>query len=101
MHFRLEIAAVRVAGIARQAPPHFHRWYALRENRHAIPRSLAVPDRAVSNLAQRNGGKRVVGRFELLQAHDVRPFLRDPGNELTEATADAVDVVSGDLHALR
>ena len=50
---RLDIAAVAVVGIARQAAPGLDRLAAARQDRDAVPALLPVPDRAVAGVADR------------------------------------------------
>ena len=48
----LDVAAVQVVRIARQAAPRLDRLRAPREDRDAVPALLAVPDRAVARVAR-------------------------------------------------
>jgi hypothetical protein len=48
---RFYVAAMRVAGIARQAAAGFHRLGAAGEDRHAVPALLPMPDRAATSSA--------------------------------------------------
>ena len=54
---RLDVAAMRIVGIARQPTPYLDWVGAAREDRDAVPRGLAVPDRAVPRLAKCGCGK--------------------------------------------
>ena len=47
-----------------------------------------------SDLASRN---LVVGRLQLLQAHDIRLCLVDPSKQHLEATIDPIDIIGGEL----
>lgn len=60
---RFEVAAVGIAGVARQAAAYLQRLAVAGEDGDAVPRRLALPDRAVSGLLQRRGGKRASGVF--------------------------------------
>src|SRR5690606_7335060 len=95
---RLDVAAVRVVRIARDASPALDGLLALREDRDAVPRALAVPDRAVAEGLDRLDRKRLVRRFQLLEAGDVGRFLLEPLEETGQPGAYAVDVERCDLH---
>src|SRR4051794_20260954 len=45
---RFDVAAVRIVRIARQAPADFHRLGGPRQDRHAVPAFLPMPDRAIT-----------------------------------------------------
>ena len=57
-----------------------------------------MPYGAVSRCADGHDRKVFIRRFELLQASNVRLLLLEPCEEMTEPSADAVDVEGGDLH---
>ena len=42
-----------------------------------------------------------VGGLQLLQAHDVRLGLRQPGEKIGQPAIDVIDVEGGDLHGVR
>src|ERR1700674_1126722 len=63
---RLEITALLVGRIPRQAAVRLHGLRVLREDRHTVPRLLPVPDRAVARLAQVRGRKARVDGLQLL-----------------------------------
>ena len=98
VHRRLDVAAVRVVGVARQAAPGLDRLGAAREDGDAVPALLAVPDRAVAGLADRGFREPLVRGLQLLQADDVRLGLRQPAQQHRQAAVDAVDVEGGDPH---
>jgi hypothetical protein len=57
-----------------------------------------MPDRAVTGSTERGRRKLVIGRFQLLQADDVRrPFLQPP-EHIGKPPVDAVDVVGRNPH---
>ena len=72
VHRRLDIAAVRVIRIARQAAPGLDRVGTSREDGDAVPALLAVPDRAVAGAPDRGLRELLVRRLQLLQADHVR-----------------------------
>src|SRR6185295_12262030 len=67
-HFRFDVAAVRIVGIAGQTAADLDRVRALRENRHAVERGLAVPDRAITCSADGDDREVLIRRFQILQA---------------------------------
>ena len=72
-----------------------------REDRHAVPRRLAVSgDRvaAVCELVAEQLGERVVGELGLLQADDVRLALVEPRQQPRHPLLDRVHVPSRDSH---
>jgi hypothetical protein len=89
---------MRIVGIARQAVAGLHRLGASREDRHPVPALLAVPDCAVAGGPEYGRRKFLVGRFQLLEADDIRSCLFQPRQQIGEATVDAVDVVRRDPH---
>ena len=100
VHRSLDVAAMRVVGIARQAAPAFDRLASVGEDRDPVPGRLPVPDRAVArpfDLGDRECGIR---RFEFLQAGDVRLFLLQPRQQRGQARADAVDVEGGEFDGI-
>jgi hypothetical protein len=64
---------VRIVGIARQAAAGLHRLGAAREDRHAVPALLPMPDGTVTGRAERGRREFVIGCLEFLQTDDVRP----------------------------
>lgn len=97
---RFEVAAVGIAGVARQAAAYLQRLAVAGEDGDAVPRRLALPDRAVSGPLQRRGGEARVGRLQFLQADDVRRFPLQPGQQRGQPGLDAVDVEGGDLQGV-
>ena len=94
---RLQIAALRIVVGARQAAPNFHWVGALGQNRHAIPRLLAVPDGAVTGRTDLVDRKAFVHRLQLLKTRDVGRFARQPRQQRLQACAHTVDIECGDL----
>jgi len=100
VHRGLDVAAVQVVGIARQATPAFDRFAAMGEDRDPVPRCLPLPDRAVArpfDLGNRECG---IGRLEFLQAGNVRLLLLQPRQQRGQARADAVDVEGGEFDGM-
>jgi hypothetical protein len=95
----LEVAALVVGGIARQSAPPFYGLRALREDGDAVPRALAMPDRAVARSANVAARKSRVERLELLEAGDIRRLFLEPEEQVRQAPADAVDVEGRELDA--
>ena len=88
----LDVAAVRVVGIAGKADaPQFGR-VALRQDRDAVEALLAVPDRAVAGRLDVGDRQRFVGAFQLLQADDVGLLALEPFEQARQARADAVEL---------
>src|SRR5215218_5888209 len=89
---RLDIAALRVLGVARQPTPGLGRIGAPGEDCDAIPTLLAVPDRAVAGVTKGRRREPLLRRLQLLQADDVRRGLGEPAQEHRQTAVDAVDV---------
>src|SRR5690606_17510218 len=85
----------RVAG---QPAPGLDGIDAARQNGHAVPALLAVPDGAVAGFADGVDGEFLLRRLQFLQAGDVGPGLLQPAQQHGQPAVDAVDVVGGDLH---
>jgi hypothetical protein len=72
-----------------------------REDRHAVPRPLAVGGdlvAAAGELVPEQLLERVVGELRLLEADDVRPPLVEPRQQPRQALLDRVDVPGDDAH---
>ena len=82
LHGRLDVAALRVGRIARQCGAGQHRLGAARQDRHAVPRFLSAPDRAIAGLLDRRGGEFAIRGLELLQADDVGLRRPQPGEQV-------------------
>src|SRR5271163_3375218 len=95
---RLDVAAVRVLGIAGQAATTLDRFAAAREDRDAIPAFLAMPDWRVAGFADRRFRKFFLRRLQFLEARDIRFEFGQPAQERRKPSADAVDVEGCDLH---
>ncbi len=95
---RLQIAAMRVFGIAGQTAAELRRLGAAGENRDSVPALLPMPDRDSRGGADRGGGKFLIGRLQFRKTDDVRRGLFQPGQQVREPAVDAVDVVGRDLH---
>jgi len=95
---RFDIAAVRLIRVVWQAPARLNGLPALLQDGDPIVGTLTVPDGAVSRAANRELGKGFVGCLELLQADDIGRFPRQPVEKRRQASVDAVDVESGNLH---
>ena len=94
---RLRMREARRAGESRHhvVQPH------AREDRHPVPRRLAVNGdgvAAVGELVAEQLGERVVGELGLLQADHVRPPLVQPRQQPRHALLDRVDVPGRDSH---
>src|SRR5580704_375334 len=95
---RLDVAAVRVLGIARQAATTLDRFATARENRNAIPAFLAMPDWRVAGFADRRFREFILRCLQFLKAGDIRFEFRQPTQECRQPSTDAVDVEGCDLH---
>jgi hypothetical protein len=78
----LDVAAVHVIGIPGPTAAGLDRLGAARQDRHAIPALLSVPDRALARRTQRRRRKFLVGCLQLLQAHDVRRRFFEPAQQI-------------------
>ena len=70
----LNVAGLRVLGVAGQIGAGDDRLATARENGNAVPRFLPAPDRAIARFLDRCLRKFTVRGFELLQADDVGPL---------------------------
>ena len=96
----LDVAALRIVGIARQVGAGDDRRRSAREDCDAVPALLAAPDRLVAGLAQRIGREFRVRGFQLLQADDVGFCPAQPFDQVRQAAPDIVDVEARDLHGV-
>jgi hypothetical protein len=92
---------VRVVRVARQADAAQRGRVAASEDGDSIEALLAVPHGAVTGRLDIRDRKRLIGAFELLQAHDVGLFALEPFDQTRQARANPVEVVAGELHARR
>ena len=76
----------------------FYRRHAARQDGHAVPAFLAVPDGLVAGVAQGRFGEVLLRRLQLLQAGDVGLRFLQPLQQGRQAAVDAVDVEGGDAH---
>ncbi len=93
-----------VTGLPGEEDSEESRWIEAdaREDRHAVPRGLAVGGHLVAALRELVGqevGERVVGELRLLEADDVGPALVQPRQEPRDALLERVDVPGRDPHA--
>jgi hypothetical protein len=96
---RFDVAAVYVVWIARQAAADQRRLAGALQDRHPVPGFFPMPNGAITSRADRGCRKFLVGRFEFLQARDIRRGVPEPIKQIGEASVDAVDVVGRDPHA--
>jgi len=90
---------VRIIGIARQAAADQRRLAGALQDRDPVPGFLAMPDGAITGIADRCRREFLVRRLQLLQARDIRRGVPEPGEQIGDASVDAVDVVGPDPHA--
>ena len=65
---------------------------------HAVPRTVAVVSRLISEAFEEACRERVVGKFGLLQAQDVRLDIRHPSLDERQARPQGVDVPGCKAH---
>ncbi len=97
MHRGLDVAALLVAVVAGQPTPAFDRIGPARQDCHAVPRFLAVPDRAISGGTNGIGRKTGIGGLQFLQADDIRRLALEPFQQCRQAGANAIDIERGDF----
>ena len=95
---RLDVAAVRIIWIPRQAAPRFCWRFAARKYSDAVPALLAMPDRALTGFPDRGLGKFIVRRLQFLQAGDVWLCFGELAHQHRKAAIDAIHVEGRDLH---
>src|SRR5690606_14922139 len=71
----------------------------LRQDRDAVEALLAVRLDVIAERLDLEAWKAFVDRLDLLQADDVGIALLQPGEQIVDPGADAVDVPGDDLHA--
>ena len=98
VHRSLDVARLLILRIAGQRMAGQHRLATLPQDRHAVPCPLTHPDGFIACLAQRCPREAAMLRLQLLQAHDIRFRLVQPGDQVVEASIDVVDVECRDLH---
>ena len=86
----LDVAAVRVIRIARQATTRFHRRLVARKYSDTVPALLAMPDCAVTGFPDCGLGKFIVRGLQLLQTGDIRLGFGQPAHQHRKAAIDAV-----------
>src|SRR5271166_5439085 len=95
---RLDVTAVGIIRIARQAAPRFDGIGPAHQDGNAVPAFLAMPNRAITGVADRPFRKLVLRRLQFLQAHDVGRGLVEPAQEYGEPAVDSIDIEGGELH---
>jgi hypothetical protein len=70
-----------------------------RENRHAIPGTLALPDGAITQGPKRTLWECPLLGFQLLEANDVWLGFAQPSHQVVQTLVDVVDVESDDLQS--
>src|SRR5271166_5049842 len=95
---RLDVTAVGIIRIARQAAPRFDGIGPAHQDGNAVPAFLAMPNRAIAGVADRPFRKLVLRRLQFLQAHDVGRGLVEPAQEYGEPAVDSIDIEGGELH---
>jgi hypothetical protein len=79
---RFNIAAVGIVPIAGQTAAGLDRRGAPREDRDAVPAFLPMPDRVIAGRVEHRRREFLVGRFQFLQAHDIRLRFRQPTQQI-------------------
>jgi hypothetical protein len=69
------------------------------EDRHAVPGTLALPDRTISKGSKSVCRKCPLLGLEFLEADDVWLRFGEPSHEVVQAFVDVVDVESDDLQS--
>lgn len=100
LHRRLDIAALRVVGVARQGTPSLDRVDALGENCDPVPAPLPMPHGSVPGGLNGRCRELVVASLELLEADHIRLGCLEPPQQDGKPAGDAIDVEGGDLHGL-
>jgi hypothetical protein len=95
---RFDVATMRIVGVTGQAATGLDGLRATREDRHAIPALLPMPDCAVTGGADSVDREFLIGRLQLLEAGDVRLGLPEPIQEDWQTCVDAVDIEGCDFH---
>ena len=99
IHCRLDVARLAILRITGQARPSQHRIVAPREDRHAVPGTLALPDCTIAKGSKGLCRKRPLLGLELLDANDVWLGFGEPSHEVVQALVDVVNVESDDLQS--
>jgi hypothetical protein len=97
IHSRLDVARLAILRIARQARAGQHRIAVSREDRHAVPGTLALPDCAIAERSKGMRGKFSLLGLEFLQANDVWFSFGEPSHQVFQPLVDVVDVEGDNL----
>jgi hypothetical protein len=97
IHRRFNVSALRVLRVVWQLPQGLD-GLGSREDGHPIPRLLTLPNRLVPRAPNWGDREFSVGRFQFLQANDVRARLAHPVQKIGQALPDIVDVECCYLH---
>ena len=95
---RLDIAALRISGVAGQLGTRDDGLTIATQDGDAVPRLLPAPNGAITGLFDCRDWKFGICRLQLLKAGNVRPGLAQPAAEIGKPLVDVVDIEGGDLH---
>lgn len=89
----LDVAALAIVRIARQAASGFYRVAATSQDCNAVPAFLAMPNGAISHSLQRRTREFVIRRLQFLQAHDIGVCRAEPALEHRQTAIDAIHII--------
>jgi len=93
-----DVARLFVVAVPGQLVADRHRIGVARQDGDAVPAFLSAPHRAIAGLVDGFDRKILIGRFQLLQGHDIGLCLPQPSQQVRQAPVDIVDVERCDFH---
>src|SRR5205823_7206736 len=69
-----------------------------REDCHAVPGTLALPDSAIAEGSKQVRGKSLIFGLKLLEANDIWLSFVEPSHEVFQPLVDVIDIEASDLH---
>src|SRR5260370_28388894 len=96
LNSRFDVAGLVIFSISRQACAGQHGSVVSRENGHAIPGTLSLPDCFVPESSKGIHGKGSLLRLELLETNHVRLSFGQPSQEVIQPLIDVVNVEGRD-----
>jgi hypothetical protein len=85
------MSCLAIFRVARQACAGQHRIAVSREDRHAVPGTLALPDCTIAEGSKGLRGKCVLLGLEFLQTNDIWLSLDEPSHKVFQPLVDVVD----------
>lgn len=98
LHFRFDVAAVRIVGVARQANTSELGRITFCKDGDSVEAFLAVPHGAIAGTLDVGDRQRLVSALELLKTDNIRLLSLEPFDKPRKPRADSVEVIGCKLH---